>query len=329
MQARIPRQIFEQEFQSRFGKKSTAGEVLRGVNLQDQLAVITGATSGIGKATARALAEAGATVVVAGRNPEALDRATAEISAACTGETVHAFELELMSIASVDRFADAVLALGRPVNILINNAAVTGPLVRNESGIESQLMTNFIGHAVLSSRLAPALVRAGRSRVVSLSSFGHHYSRVVFEDLNFERRPYSAWDGYGQSKTACVLLAVKLSQSLGEHGVDAFAVHPGAIMTDLGRNMSQDDFELAKQRGSIPSPDDWKTLEGGAATSVWAATEPLLKGRAPLYLEDCCVAPLLDEPNYFHGVMKYALDADDAERLWTATERLIQRALPL
>jgi len=319
----------EREIESRFGKKSTASEVLRGVNLQQKLAVVTGATGGIGKATAQALAEAGATLVIAGRNPEALDRARAGILSVSAHQRVHASNLDLMSIASVDRFADEVLALNRPVDILINNAAVIGPLVRNELGIESQLMTNFIGHAVLSSRLAPALVRAGRSRVVSLSSFGHHYSPVVFDDLNFAHRPYSAWDGYGQSKTACVLLAVKLSQTLGAQGVDSFAVHPGAIMTELGRNMSQEDFEVAKQRGSIPSPDDWKTLEGGAATSVWAATEPLLAGRAPLYLEDCRVAPVLEQPNYYYGVMKYALDVDHAERLWSATERLIQRALPL
>jgi NAD(P)-dependent dehydrogenase (short-subunit alcohol dehydrogenase family) len=317
------------EIESRFGKKSTAQEVLRGVNLEGKLAVITGATAGIGKATAQALAQAGATIVIAGRNSQALDRARAEIAAVSVQQTVHAFALDLMSITSVDGFAEKVLALDRPVDILINNAAITGQLVRNELGIESQLMTNFIGHAVLSSRLAPALVRAQRSRVVSLSSFGHHYSPVVFDDLNFERRPYSAWDGYGQSKTACVLLAVKLSRTLGGNGVEAFAVHPGAIMTELGRNMSQEDVDLAQQRGSIPAPDDWKTVEGGAATSVWAATEQLLAGRAPLYLEDCRDAPLLDKPNYSHGVMKYALDSDNAERLWSATERLIQRALPL
>lgn len=325
----MPAEVLQSEIESRFGKKSTAREVLRGICLKDKLAVVTGATGGIGKETARALAEAGAMVVIGGRNPRSLAMARAEISAASAQQTVHAFDLDLMSLAGVDRFADEILALDRPINILINNAAITGPLVRNELGIESQLMTNFIGHAVLSSRLAPALVRAGRSRVVSLSSFGHHYSPVVFGDLNFERRPYSAWDGYGQSKTACVLLAVKLSRTLQSNGVDAFAVHPGAIMTELGRNMSQEDVELARQRGSIPSPDDWKTPAGGAATSVWAATEPLLVGRAPLYLEDCGIAPLLEDPNYRYGVMKYALDADDAERLWSATERLIHRALPL
>jgi len=290
---------------------------------------VTGATSGIGKATAVALAAAGAEVVIGGRNAEARDRARLEILSASTDNAVHAYALDLMSLESIDQFADEVIGLDRPIDILINNAGITGQLVRNERQIESQLMTNFIGHAVLSSRLAGVLVRAGNARVVSLSSFGHHYSPIVFEDLNFERRRYSAWDGYGQSKTACVLLAVKLSTSLRQKGVDAFAVHPGAIWTELGRNMSPEDFLLAKQRGSIPPPEDFKSPEGGAATSVWAATEPLLTQLSPLYLEDCSVAPLLEMPNYRFGVMNYALDPDNAERLWRATEQLIQRSLPL
>lgn len=314
---------------SPFGKETTADEVLRGVDLKGKIAVVTGATAGIGKATAAALAKARAEVVIGGRNADALDRARLELLCLSTDNAVHAYPLDLMSLASVDDFADRVLALRRPIHILINNAGITGQLIRNELHIESQLMTNFIGHAVLSSRLAGALAASGTARVVSLSSFGHHYSPVVFDDLNFEHRPYSAWDGYGQSKTACVLLAVKISATLRKRGVDAFAVHPGAIWTELGRNMSEGDYLVAKQRGSIPAPGDFKSPEGGAATSVWAATEPLLTGRSALYLEDCNVAPLLDTPNYRYGVMNYALDSDNAERLWSATERLIQRALPL
>jgi NAD(P)-dependent dehydrogenase (short-subunit alcohol dehydrogenase family) len=318
-----------QQIESPFGKKTTAGDVLRGVELKGKIAVVTGATAGIGKATAVALAAAGAEIVVGGRNAEALDRARSELLSVSVGNVVHAYPLDLMSLASVDNFADRVMALHRPIDILINNAGITGQLVRNDQHVESQLMTNFIGHAVLSSRLAGALVESGNARVVSLSSFGHHYSPVVFDDLNFERRPYSAWDGYGQSKTACVLLAVKISTTLRQNGVDAFAVHPGAIWTELGRNMSEEDYLLAKQRGSIPTPEDFKSPEGGAATSVWAATEPLLAGRSPLYLEDCNVATLLDTPNYRYGVMNYAMDPDNADRLWSATERLIQRPLPL
>jgi NAD(P)-dependent dehydrogenase (short-subunit alcohol dehydrogenase family) len=318
-----------ENIKSSFGKEATAGDVLRGVDLEGKIAVVTGATAGIGKATAAALARAGAEIVIGGRNAEALDRARFEILSVSVDNAVHAYPLDLMSLGSVDNFADQVLALDRPIDILINNAGITGQLVRNDQHIESQLMTNFIGHAALSSRLAGSLARSGNARVVSLSSFGHHYSPVVFDDLNFERRPYSAWDGYGQSKTACVLLAVKLSAMLRQKGGDAFAVHPGAIWTDLGRNMSEDDYLLAKQRGSIPAPEDFKSPEGGAATSVWAATEPSLKGRSPLYLEDCGVAPLLCTPNYRCGVMDYAMDPDNAERLWNATERLIQRTLPL
>ncbi len=322
-------QLSGEDIKGPFGKKTTAGDVLRNVDLDGRLAVVTGAAAGIGKATATALAKAGAEVVIGGRNAEALNRAAAEIRSASTNGAVRALPLDLMSVSSVDRFADEVLALDRPIDILINNAGITGQLVRNERQIESQLMTNFIGHAVLSSRLAGALVRAGNARVVSLSSFGHHYSPIVFDDLNFERRPYSAWDGYGQSKTACVLLAVKIATVLRPQGVDAFAVHPGAIWTELGRNMIEEDYRLAKERGSIPAPEDFKSPEGGAATSVWAATEPSLAGRSPLYLEDCGVAPLLDTPNYSYGVMKYAMDPGNAERLWSATERLIDRSLPL
>lgn len=314
---------------SSFGKKTTAAEVLNGVNLDSKVALVTGATSGIGKATAMALAAAGATVVIGGRNPRALDRARCEILAASAAARVHAFALDLMSVVSVDGFADEVLALNRPIDILINNAGITGQLERNDQLIESQLMTNFIGHAVLSSRLANQLIRAGSARVVCLSSFGHHYSPVVFSDLNFERRPYSAWDSYGQSKTACVLLAVKLSAVMRARGVDAFAVHPGAIWTELGRNMSAEDYLLAKERGSVPAPEDFKSPEGGAATSVWAATAASLSGRSPLYLEDCSIAPVLDKPNYSSGVMNYAMDFANADRLWSAAEKLIGRSLPL
>jgi NAD(P)-dependent dehydrogenase (short-subunit alcohol dehydrogenase family) len=317
------------EIAYRFGMQSSAEEVLRGLDLHGRLVVITGALAGIGRATAEALLDAGADLVIAGRNPSKLEATKAELSHRRADATVHAFPLDLMSIASVDDFADAVLALKRPVNVLINNAGITGQLRRNESGIESQLMTNFIGHAVLTSRLAPALVRAEGARLVSLSSFGHHYSPVIFDDLNFEQRPYTAWASYGQSKTACVLLAVQVARQLGERGVQAFAVHPGAIMTELGADLGPDDFALAQERGSIPQPEDWKTPAQGAATSVWAATEPQLSGRGPLYLEDCHIAPVLDQPTYCYGVMPYALDAELAARLWLATERLIARPLPL
>jgi NAD(P)-dependent dehydrogenase (short-subunit alcohol dehydrogenase family) len=312
-----------------FGKRSCAAEVLSGVDLSGRLAVITGAASGIGRATAEALLGAGADLVIGGRTASKLQAAQAHLLRSRPNAAVHACALDLMSVASVDRFADAVLALNRPVDVLINNAGIIGRLARNEDGFESQLMTNFIGHAILTSRLAPALKGGRGARFVSLSSFGHHYSSVDFDDLNFARRPYTAWAGYGQSKTACVLLAVQVAGLMSGDGVDAFAVHPGAIRTELGRDLVPEDFALALERGSIPDAEDWKTPEQGAATSVWAATERQLAGRGPLYLEDCRIAQLLDQPSYKHGVMSYALDPAQAARLWHETERLLARKLPL
>ncbi|HKY90001.1 MAG TPA: SDR family NAD(P)-dependent oxidoreductase [Nevskiaceae bacterium] len=302
--------------------KSTTADVLEGRSLAGCRTVITGATGGIGQATAAAMARAGADVIIGGRK-----RAAVDATAAALG--VRGLDLDLMAFDSIERFAQRLLADGIPVRHLILNAGITAPLQRNAEGIESQLMTNFIGHALLTVRLMPLLLRAGGARVVALTSFGHHYSTVILDDLNFERRPYSAWDGYGQSKTACVLLAVKVAREVGALGVDAFAVHPGAIMTTLGSGLGPEDFALAAERGSIPREDDWKTPDQGSSTTVWAATASELAGRGPLYLEDCREAEILDVPNYRSGVMRYALDPDTADRLWAATERLIGRRLAL
>ena len=314
---------------SRFDKTSNAGDVLAGVNLAGKLAIVTGASGGIGMATARALAAAGADVVLGGRTLGALNQARDEIGAASLSQ-IFAFSLDLMSQKSTDTFANAILDLQRPVHVLINNAAVFGPLIRNEEGVESQLMTNFFGHAILTSRLAPALARAEGARVVCLSSFGHHVSPVVFDDPNFERRPYTIWNSYGQSKTACSLAAVKISSGFARMSVDAFAIHPGAIWTGLGRSMTPDDLEFFTKisGGGVPA-EEFKSLETGAATSVWAATAKELEGKGPLYLEDCNVAPLIEKPNYRYGVLRYALDPEGADRAWALAEGMLGRKLPL
>ena len=310
----------------RFGAESTATEVLSNIDLGGRLIVLTGATAGIGVATAKALAGAGVDLVIGARSPEKLEALLGELGDIHGAGSVHGFALDLMSFGSVDAFADQVLNLERPVDTLINNAGIIGQLRRNAQGIESQLMTNFVGHALLTSCLRGAFKQADNARLVSLTSFGHHYSPVVFDDLNFENRPYTAWQGYGQSKTACVLLAVQVSRMLG---IDAFAVHPGAIWTALGDDLVPEDFALAESRGSVPAPEEFKTPEQGAATTVWAATETQLTGLGPLYLEDCRIAETREQPDYRTGVMSYALDPENATKLMAATERLIGRSLPL
>src|SRR5262249_60497958 len=129
---------------------------------------------------------------------------------------------------------------------------------------------------------------------VSVSSRGHHMSPVVFEDVQFERRPYDKWAAYGQSKTANVLFAVGLEKRLGPRGIHALALHPGPIMTELGRHLQAEDYELlrARSRGM-----KFKNVESGAATSVFAATAPELDGRGGVYLEDCHVAAVNGAPD--------------------------------
>lgn len=302
-----------------FGRQSTADEVAAGHDLTGKLVVLTGASAGLGEETARTLGAAGADLFLGARRVNQLSRSDVKGTLA---------PLDLMSVASAEAFGDAVLALDRPVDLLILNAGImAAPYRLSEIGVESQLMTNYVGHAVLTSRLAPALKARG-ARVVVLSSTGHHISPVVLDDLNFERRPYDPWAAYGQSKTACSLLALHVAERAGDQGVSAFAVHPGRIKTELQQFMNEEDQARA-QASRVSDPDLYKSTKGGAATSVWAAVTPALAGTRFAYLEDCQVAPIVEAPNGKDGVMRYALDAEAAGSLWAAAERFVGRPLPL
>jgi len=322
----------QEAVESTFDRDSTAEAVAASIDLTGKLAVITGASAGIGKETARVLSKAGADIFITGRNAAALEDAKAALLAGGAG-IVHTHVVDLMEPGSVAQCGQAILALGRPVDILINNAGImAAPLARNSLGIESHLATNYLGHAQLVSLLAPAMKAAGKARLVSLTSTGHHWSPVIFDDLNFERRPYDKWQAYGQSKCGDCLLAVKASAHLLQSGVTVLAVHPGLIVsTNLGRYLTPEDLHWLQtnQGGDQNASIHFKSIESGAATSVWAATAPALEGAGPLYLEDCHVAPVIDEPNYFNGVMRGALNPADANRLWAEAERMLGIALPL
>jgi NAD(P)-dependent dehydrogenase (short-subunit alcohol dehydrogenase family) len=299
---------------SGFTRAATARQVVAGRDLTGRIAVVTGGAGGVGLETARALASAGATVVVGARSPDAARAATAGIPRV----EIHA--LDLADPPSVDAFARA---LGdRPLHLLVNNAGIMAvPLARNARGFESQLATNHVGHFQLTQRLWPALARAGAARIVALSSRGHAFSAFDFEDPNYERTDYDKWKAYGRSKTANVLHAVELDRRGRAHGIRAFAVHPGAVNTDLARHVPKD--ELAKLRAARDASGDafWKTPEQGAATSVWAATSPQLDGLGGLYLEDVDVARAVPaDATTLWGVRPWAIDADAAARLWTLSE---------
>jgi len=315
-----------------FDRDTTAAEVVQGVNLSGKLAVVTGGSEGLGLETARALRSAGADLFIGARSADKLTAAATQLRGEPAGGTVFTHPLDLMAPASVDAFADAVLALDRPVDILVNNAGImAAPKAYTAEGIESQLATNFVGHAQLTSRLAGALAAASGARLVSLTSSGHQISPVLFDDPNFERAHYEPFVAYGQSKTACALLAVKAARHLGGRGVTAHAVHPGMIETDLGRFITDEDrARMAAAMGDhARQMPKFKTIEAGAATSVWAATADELAGKPPLYLEDCHVADRIDTRNFAHGVLPYALDEDAADKIWTAAETMLGRPLPL
>jgi NAD(P)-dependent dehydrogenase (short-subunit alcohol dehydrogenase family) len=311
-----------------FDLNSTADDVLAGVDLKGKLAIVTGGAAGLGKETARALAARGADVIVGGRDL-ALLRTTAEQMV--SRGTVLARPLDLLSLHSVRQFAAAVLSANRAVDLLILNAGIMAcPLARSAEGIESQLATNFIGHACLASALVPALLKSAEPRLISLSSTAHQMSPVVFDDINYERRAYDPWEAYAQSKTATALLAVKISQELLASGITAHAVHPGGVMTGLLKHMSSNiAAELASRYQFDTTKVKVKSVAEGAATTAWAASEPSLRKRATAYLEDCRIAEVIDVPIYTRGVMRYALDADNASRLWHTAEKMIGAPLPL
>jgi NAD(P)-dependent dehydrogenase (short-subunit alcohol dehydrogenase family) len=314
---------------SGFGAATTAAEVIRGRDLTGKVAIVTGGYAGIGLETVRAFHSAGATVVVPAR-----DRGKAEGAlAALPGVALET--LDLMDPWSIDGFANRFLVVHEALHILVNNAGImASPLVRDVRGYEGQFSTNHLGHFHLTCRLWPALRRAGRARVVALSSYAHRRAGVDFDDPNFERRPYDRWVAYGQSKTANALFAVALD-AIGERdAIRAFSVHPGGVASDLIRNLSAEEIASYKifdeaGRAIIDPERNMKTPEQGAATTVWCATSPQLEGLGGVYCANCDIAPALpsDDSPALHGVRPRATDPVAAERLWHMSERLTRTAL--
>jgi NAD(P)-dependent dehydrogenase (short-subunit alcohol dehydrogenase family) len=314
---------------SGFGPTTTAREVLAGIDLRGKVVVVTGGYAGIGLETTRALTEAGATVVVPARTPDRARQALSGIPRVEQGR------MDLLDPSSIDSFASEFLSSGRPLHMLINNAGIMAtPLMRDARGYESQFSANHLGHFQLTLRLLPALRNAQGARVVSLSSRAHQRAGIDFDDPQFERRPYDRWEAYGQSKTANVLFAVELDRRGNENGIRAFAAHPGAVVTDLGRHMTEDELkQYGLSRGlnpgfvpagkSVAEGGDFKTLEQGAAISVWCATSQQLAEMGGVYCQDVDIAPILPPDSTSNvGVRSYAIDPRAAERLWLLSERL-------
>lgn len=318
---------------SGFTAASTANEVLAGVDLTGVNAIITGGHSGIGLATSRALARAGASVTVSARDP---DRAAAKLAGV---DRVQVQPMDLLDPGSIDAFAAAWSASGRPLHVLINNAAVPTPgtVGRDGRGFEVQFATSHLGHFQLTLALYNALRAAHGARVVNVSSGAHRFGRICWDDPHFTES-YDPGQSYAQAKLANVLFAVALDQRWSPDGIRGYAVHPGVV---LGTQLNAGGDPAAYRAMGLLDQDDRpiidptagkKTAEQGAATVVFAATSRQLVAIGGVYLKDSDVAPVNDRTLPVTADLipadaaSHALDLEVADRLWNLSRQMLMHS---
>ena len=307
---------------SGFDAGTTATEALAGRDLSGVQAIVTGGASGLGLETVRVLAGAGAKVLVPARDPR-------QAQAALDGMAgVEVAALDLLDPQSIDAFAAAFLATGRTLHVLVNGAGIMAtPLLRDARGYEAQFATNHLGHFQLTARLWSALRQAQGARVVCVSSLGHQQAGVDLDDPHFLRQPYDKWRAYAQSKSANALFAVELDRRAAAHGVRAFSLHPGAILTPLVRHLDLDDLRRVgalDDEGQVnpPPQSGFKNVAQGAATAVWCATSAQLEGMGGVYCEDGDIAALVADDSAGPGVRRWAVDSAQARQLWVLSEQM-------
>ena len=313
-----------------FDESSTAEEVLQDIDLTGKNIIVTGATSGIGIETARALALRGAQVTITARDLAKAEPTLADIQHSSGNAQVEAMELELSQPDSIRSFAESWLSAHDKLNALINNAAcwAGGPLKRTCEGWEEQFGVNHLGHFLLSSLLLPALRAGAPSRLVCLSSSGHRHgmssaAAMDLGDLNYENREYDSDGAYCQSKLANIWFAYEFNKRFSSEGIEGFSLDPGSITdTQLAREKPK---ELIEQmiEGAKKAGKFMKSIPQGAATSVWAATSPALNGKGGTYLNNCQISRLATDDAEGHA--PFAYDDDRAHQLWEKSESLIGR----
>ncbi|WP_432187513.1 SDR family NAD(P)-dependent oxidoreductase [Streptomyces sp. Tue6028] len=301
-----------------FTSESTTTDVTAGVDLTGKRAIVTGASSGLGKETARALAAAGAEVTLAVRNLEAGTKVAEDITAQTGNANVHAARLDLDDRASIDAF---IAAWNGPLHILVNNAGIMAlpELSRTPEGFEQQFATNHLGHFALTLGLHDALAAAHGARVVVVSSGTHQVSGVNFDDIHYQGRAYDPWQAYGQSKTANILFAIEAAQRWDGDSIAVNAIEPGAIYeTGLLRHV-----EITPEFQQIVDNTPFKTVEQGAATQTLLAASPLLDGVTGGYFADSnVIEKSVTNPD---GLAPHAADPEAAARLWELSVQLLNQ----
>jgi NAD(P)-dependent dehydrogenase (short-subunit alcohol dehydrogenase family) len=321
---------------TRYGAATTTDEILAGTDLTGRRFVITGAASGLGEESTRALAAHGARVTMLARDPEKNEAAAERVRASVPDAQLELGTVDLASFASIRDFAASYLAEHDTIDVLVNNAGVMAcPEGATADGFEMQFGTNHLGHFLLTALLFPAVLAGDEPRVVNLSSAGHGISDVVLEDVNFESSDYDPWLAYGRSKTANALFSRELARRYGDRGVQSYSVHPGVIMTNLGRHLTPELMEQMMERSraraeELGTPESagisFKSTEAGAATQLWAATADLADHNGA-YLADCQVGVEGGDTSAT-GFAGYLLDDETADRLWSVSEEMVGARFP-
>jgi NAD(P)-dependent dehydrogenase (short-subunit alcohol dehydrogenase family) len=317
--------VDQKKIDSGFEAKSEPEEIFAGKNLNGKVAIVTGGYSGIGLETTRALANAGARVIVPVRNPAKAEENLRDISG------VEIAEMDLSDLNSVRDFSDTLKQNESKLDLLINNAGIMAcPEARVGNNWESQFAVNHLGHFVLTTELLPLLIAADSGRVVSLSSVAHVRSDILWDDIHFATTPYEKWTAYAQAKTANALFALALDLKYRDRGVRAFSVHPGGILTPLQRHLPNEEMQAlgwtdAEGNLSEQAKAGFKSPTQGCTTTLWAATSESLADRGGVYCEDCDVANVADaDSQRFMGVAPWACNDESALRLWDLTEQMLR-----
>ena len=315
---------------SGFNSKSETSDILSEINLSDKVAIVTGGYSGIGLETTKGLVLAGAKVIIPAKRPEI---AFKNLNGIVSEDNV--IKMDLSDLNSVKEFTDNFKENFRKLDLLINNAGIMAcPETRIGNNWESQFAVNHIGHFLLTNELMDMMEDVEGARFVSLSSSAHSLTGILWDDIHFQNTPYDKWMAYGQSKTACSLMAIEFNTRMKDKGVEGFAVHPGGIITPLQRHLEKEEMVALGWMDEDGSPSElaknfFKSTSQGASTALWCATSPDLKGLGGVFCEDCDIAKRKSEVDesmqrYF-GVADWAVNTDEGSRLWEATELMIEK----
>ncbi len=289
----------------------------RPIDLDGQILLVTGGNTGLGFATAKAIALEGATTVITSRDRAKGERAVADIVALSGNPDVHLVILDLNDLASVRACAADFLQRFDRLDVLINNAGgVFSPRTETVDGFETTFGVNYLGHFLLTNLVLPRLLEAAPARVVTLSSWAHHLAPPLrFDDLQSTRR-YISIVAYGRSKMAMALFARELSHRYSEHGITAYSVHPGSVRTRFAQ-----DGDMPGWTAQFIGAFTVLTPDKGAEATIHCATEPGIERHSGAFIQRRFIGNV--GPIKPVRVARRMRDDDTARRLWDLSAELV------